>query len=71
PFLQMPQEINGNASIKYGDHYWTDTTTGKRIILFGGAWVNADNDGLSFFDLDLSSSDFSTYVSSRLLKTAL
>ncbi|MEG0266841.1 MAG: hypothetical protein RR659_04265, partial [Bacilli bacterium] len=72
PFLQMPQEINGNASIKYGDRYWTNTTTGKRIILFGGYWNAADSAGLGRFDLSFSSSYYSfPSVSSRLLKTAL
>ncbi|MEG0578130.1 MAG: hypothetical protein RR500_09785, partial [Bacilli bacterium] len=69
PFLQMPQKLNGNASTKYGDEYWMDTATGKRIVLFGGAW-NADaNGGLSHFNLSYSSSDSSTHVGSRLLKT--
>ncbi|MEG1485640.1 MAG: hypothetical protein RSC28_09815, partial [Bacteroidales bacterium] len=72
PFLQMPQELNGNASTKYSDYYWMDTTTGKRIILFGGAWYTSDvNVGLSYFALHYSSSYSYTRVSSRLLKTAL
>ncbi|MEG2250966.1 MAG: hypothetical protein RSD09_05235, partial [Bacilli bacterium] len=71
PFLQMPQEINGNASTKYGDHYWMDTDIGKRIVLFGGSWAIDVYDGLSSFDLNNSSSNFYTYVGSRLLKTAL
>ncbi|MEG2831572.1 MAG: hypothetical protein RR923_02210, partial [Bacilli bacterium] len=71
PFLQMPQETNGNASIKYGDYYWMNTTTGKRIVLFGGAWYTDVYDGLSIFSLGNSSSYYITYVGSRLLKTAL
>ncbi|MEG0138253.1 MAG: hypothetical protein RR708_04640, partial [Bacilli bacterium] len=71
PFLQMPQEINGNASTKYGDYYWVETTIGKRIIFFGGAWNAHANVGLSYFALDSSSSYSNTFVSSRLLKTAL
>ncbi|MEG1048138.1 MAG: hypothetical protein RSE48_01165, partial [Bacilli bacterium] len=69
--LQMPQEINGNASTKYGDYYWVETTIGKRIIFFGGVWNDAATDGLSSFNLYISSSDFKPNVGSRLLKTAL
>ncbi|MEG0267062.1 MAG: hypothetical protein RR659_05395, partial [Bacilli bacterium] len=71
PFLQMPQELNANASTKYGDYYWGNTTAGKRIILFGGAWRNVSNDGMSHFLLYYSSSTFNSDVGSRLLKTAL
>ncbi|MEG0618997.1 MAG: hypothetical protein RR557_06845, partial [Bacilli bacterium] len=71
PFLQMPQVLNGNASTKYGEYYWMNTTTGKRITLFGGTWAYGSSAGISSFNLIYSSSNSVDAVGSRLLKTAL
>ncbi|MEG2250885.1 MAG: hypothetical protein RSD09_04825, partial [Bacilli bacterium] len=67
----MPQELNGNASTKYGDYYWKGTTPGKIITLFGGNWDRSYHDGLSSFDLSYSSTISAITLGSRLLKTAL
>ncbi|MEG1792474.1 MAG: hypothetical protein RR294_02635, partial [Bacilli bacterium] len=71
PFLQMPQEINGNSNIKYGDVYRIDTTTDKRITLFGGNWADGPSYGFSVFNLRFSSTRYNFDIGSRLLKTAL
>ncbi|MEG2379586.1 MAG: hypothetical protein RSB77_05130, partial [Bacilli bacterium] len=71
PFLQMPQELNGNASTKYGDFSWTDAVTGKKIVIIGGNWNSNSSDGISNFALAANSSRSSNDISSRLLKTAL
>ncbi|MEG1793197.1 MAG: hypothetical protein RR294_06310, partial [Bacilli bacterium] len=71
PFLQMPQEINGNASTKYGDYYEMETATGKKIILFGGYWSNGSSAGISYFIGNSSSTYSDNSNCSRLLKTAL
>ncbi|MEG0022453.1 MAG: hypothetical protein RR745_06275, partial [Bacilli bacterium] len=71
PFIQMPQELNGNVSTKYGDYYWMTTTTDKKTTLFGGFWADSTDAGISNFDLDYSSSVSAYFVGSRLLKTAL
>ncbi|MEG0138118.1 MAG: hypothetical protein RR708_03965, partial [Bacilli bacterium] len=70
PFLQMPQELNGNVSTKYGDYYWMTTTTDKKTTLFGGIWNDGSDAGISNFDLDYSSTHNAYFVGSRLLKTA-
>ncbi|MEG0618667.1 MAG: hypothetical protein RR557_05090, partial [Bacilli bacterium] len=71
PFLQMPQEINGNASTKYGDYYGMNIVTGKRIVLFGGYWNHGSGAGISHFNLNYSSTNSGNDVGSHLLKTAL
>ncbi|MEG1146665.1 MAG: hypothetical protein RSE21_04460, partial [Bacilli bacterium] len=62
---------NGNANTKYGDNYWINTTTGKRITLFGGSLSTGSNAGFSSFTLAYSSTNSHNAVGSRLLKTAL
>ncbi|MEG2609552.1 MAG: hypothetical protein RSA91_02630, partial [Bacilli bacterium] len=71
PFLQMPQEINGNTNIKYADLYGTNTTIGKRILLFGGSYNSNYSAGISNLALDRSASYSDINVGSRLLKTDL
>ncbi|MEG1048066.1 MAG: hypothetical protein RSE48_00800, partial [Bacilli bacterium] len=71
PFFQMAQEINGNTNIKYADLYGTNTTIGKRIVLFAGSYNSCYSAGISNLALDRSASYSDINVGSRLLKTAL
>ncbi|MEG2832158.1 MAG: hypothetical protein RR923_05185, partial [Bacilli bacterium] len=68
--LQMPQELNGNASTKYGDYYWTNINMSKPIILFGGNWTAGSRYGIGAFNLLYSSTHSLKTICSRLLKTA-
>ncbi|MEG0909470.1 MAG: hypothetical protein RSH78_03815, partial [Bacilli bacterium] len=73
PFIQMPQETIETANTKYGDLYWTEGITGKRVTIFGGSFKSRANGdaGMSRFSLAYLSSDYKDFSSSRLLKTAL
>ncbi|MEG0909443.1 MAG: hypothetical protein RSH78_03670, partial [Bacilli bacterium] len=71
PFLQMASAVGGNSGVKHGDYYYQDANQGNMIVLFGGAWNDGSDAGLSAFPLSSSSTRSAIYVGSRLLKTAL
>jgi hypothetical protein len=69
PFAEFPTAVGGGTTTYYSDYYYRNT--GQRIALLGGVWFYVAGSGLSFWNLDVSSSSTFIYVGGRLLKTPL
>jgi len=69
PFANLPSEVGGGSTTYYSDYYYQ--TTGQRIALLGGSWVDGAFAGLSCWFLHFASSGASIRFGGRLLKTPL
>lgn len=69
PFVELPKEVGGDSATYYSDYYYQ--STGQRIARVGGGWLNGSNVGLSYWNLDFSSTDAYAAFGGRLLKKAL
>lgn len=69
PFAELPKEVGGDSATYYSDYYYQ--ATGQRIALVGGGWTYGSNVGLSFWNLNASSTYASADIGGRLLKKAL
>jgi hypothetical protein len=66
PFANLPTNITGGGTTTYySDYYWR--STGARIALAGGNWVNGSNAGLSGWYLNNSSGNANANIGARLL----
>ena len=69
PYAQLPTKGGGGTTTYYADHYYQES--GQRIARFGGAWSNGSPAGLSFWNLNNSSSTAASAIGGRLLRKPL
>lgn len=68
-FAELPTTLGGSSSSYYSDYYYQ--STGQRIARFGGFWPSGSAAGLSYWNLDYSSSNSNVYFGGRLVKKAI
>lgn len=69
PYAQFPTKGAGGAATYYADHYYQDA--GQRIARFGGSWSHGSSAGLSFWDLNTSSSTVYSGFGGRMVRKPL
>jgi hypothetical protein len=65
PFAELPKEVGGDSVTYYSDYYYQ--STGQRSARVGGIWDAGSNDGLSYWNLNNSSTNANANIGGRLL----
>ena len=69
PYAEFPTAVGGSSTTRYADYYYQ--STGQRIALVGGSWVDGATAGASCWYLSNTSSYANLRLGGRLLKKPL